>query len=93
MEDAACTILKFESSGKLLKSFGAGLLLFPHGIYVDRNGYVWITDGLGRGSKDHQVFKFSSDAGTSRAPAPLKASPRVTPSTSTAQRSAPSGCG
>ena len=29
-------ILKFDSSGKLLKSFGAGLMLFPHGIHVDR---------------------------------------------------------
>jgi DNA-binding beta-propeller fold protein YncE len=54
-------ILKFDPSGKLLKSFGAGLLLFPHGLYVDREGNVWVTDGLGRGSKGHQVFKFSPD--------------------------------
>jgi DNA-binding beta-propeller fold protein YncE len=54
-------ILKFDPSGKLLKSFGAGLLLFPHGLYVDREGNVWATDGLGRGSKGHQVFKFSPD--------------------------------
>ena len=54
-------ILKFDPSGKLLKSFGAGLLLFPHGLYVDREGNVWVTDGLGRGNKGHQVFKFSPD--------------------------------
>jgi len=54
-------ILKFDPSGKLLKSFGAGLLLFPHGLYVDREGNVWVTDGLGRGTKGHQVFKFSPD--------------------------------
>lgn len=54
-------ILKFDASGKLLKSFGAGLLLFPHGIHVDRDGNVWITDGLGRGNKGHQVFKFSPE--------------------------------
>ena len=54
-------ILKFDSSGKLLKSFGAGLLLFPHGLHVDRDGNVWVTDGLGRGTKGHQVFKFSPD--------------------------------
>jgi DNA-binding beta-propeller fold protein YncE len=54
-------ILKFDPSGKLLKSFGAGLLLFPHGIHVDRDGNVWVADGLGRGSKGHQVFKFSAD--------------------------------
>jgi DNA-binding beta-propeller fold protein YncE len=54
-------ILKFDSSGKLLKSFGAGLMLFPHGLHVDRAGNVWVTDGLGRGRKGHQVFKFSPD--------------------------------
>jgi len=42
---ADATILKFDSSGKLVKSFGAGLLVFPHGIYVDRDGNVWVTDG------------------------------------------------
>ena len=54
-------ILKFDPSGKLIKSFGAGLLLFPHGLHVDRAGNVWVTDALGRGGKGHQVFKFSPD--------------------------------
>jgi sugar lactone lactonase YvrE len=54
-------ILKFDASGKLLTSFGAGLLLFPHGLHVDREGNVWVTDGLGRGGMGHQVFKFSPD--------------------------------
>jgi streptogramin lyase len=39
------TVLKFDSSGKLAKSFGAGMLIFPHGIHVDRDGNVWVTDG------------------------------------------------
>ena len=38
-------VLKFDSSGKLVKSFGAGLLIFPHGIFVDRDGNLWVTDG------------------------------------------------
>jgi len=54
-------ILKFDSSGKLVRSFGAGLLLFPHGLHVDRDGNVWVTDGLGKDGKGHQVFKFSPD--------------------------------
>jgi streptogramin lyase len=37
-------ILEFDRSGKLVKSFGAGLLISPHGIYVDRDGNVWVTD-------------------------------------------------
>src|ERR1700740_1056793 len=39
------SILKFDASGTLVKSFGAGVLLFPHGIFVDRDGNVWVTDG------------------------------------------------
>jgi len=54
-------ILKFDTSGKLLKAFGEGLLLFPHGLHVDREGNVWVTDGLGKDGKGHQVFKFSPD--------------------------------
>jgi streptogramin lyase len=37
-------ILKFDAAGKLVKSFGAGLLVSPHGIFVDRDGNVWVTD-------------------------------------------------
>jgi sugar lactone lactonase YvrE len=39
------SVLKFDASGKLVKSFGAGLLVFPHGIHVDRDGNIWVTDG------------------------------------------------
>jgi DNA-binding beta-propeller fold protein YncE len=38
-------MLKFDASGKLVKSFGAGMLIFPHGIHVDRDGNIWVTDG------------------------------------------------
>jgi sugar lactone lactonase YvrE len=39
------TVLKFDESGKLVASFGAGMFAFPHGIHVDRDGNVWVTDG------------------------------------------------
>ena len=53
-------ILEFDPSGKLLTSFGAGMFVFPHGITVDREGNVWVTDGDGKDGKGHQVFEFSS---------------------------------
>jgi sugar lactone lactonase YvrE len=52
-------ILEFDSSGKLLTSFGADLFVFPHGITADRDGNIWVTDGDGKDGKGHQVFKFS----------------------------------
>ncbi len=63
-------ILEFEPSGKLLRNFGAGLFVLPHGIFVDKEGNVWVTDGVGgtgtsddvgKHGKGHQVFKFSPD--------------------------------
>jgi DNA-binding beta-propeller fold protein YncE len=52
-------ILEFDSSGKLLASFGAEMFVFPHGITADRDGNIWVTDGDGKDGKGHQVFKFS----------------------------------
>src|SRR5262245_63247165 len=37
-------ILEFNPSGKLLKSFGAGLFAYPHGFSVDGMGNLWVTD-------------------------------------------------
>jgi sugar lactone lactonase YvrE len=54
-------ILQFAPSGKLLKSFGAGLFVFPHGIFVDKAGNVWITDAQGKDGKGHQVFEFNPE--------------------------------
>src|SRR6184192_2362925 len=61
-------IMKFDESGKLVKSFGAGMFVRPHGIRIDREGNVWVTDGEGPDGKDpnkngkgHQVFKFSPE--------------------------------
>jgi sugar lactone lactonase YvrE len=54
-------ILEFDRAGKLVKSFAAGMFVFPHGFLVDREGNVWVTDAQGREGKGHQVFKFSPD--------------------------------
>lgn len=54
-------VLEFDEAGKLLKSFGAGLLLFPHAILVDTEGNVWVVDGQGGAGIGHQVIKFDSE--------------------------------
>jgi DNA-binding beta-propeller fold protein YncE len=38
-------VLQFDSAGKMVRAFGAGLMIFPHGIHVDRDGNIWMTDG------------------------------------------------
>lgn len=54
-------ILEFDPSGKLIRSFGAGLIVFPHGLYVDKHDHVWICDGQGENGKGQQVWEFSPE--------------------------------
>lgn len=57
-------IVKIDrTSGKILTMIGAGMFVFPHGLHVDRDGNVWVTDGQASkdGTKGHQVIKLSPD--------------------------------
>lgn len=55
-------IFKFDRhTGAVLANFGAGIMVVPHGLHVDREGNVWVADFAGNeaGTKGHQVHKFS----------------------------------
>ena len=52
-------ILEFDPAGKLVSSFGAGMFVFPHGIWIEKDSSLWITDGQGREGKGQQVFHFT----------------------------------
>jgi len=54
-------IFEFDETGKMLRNFGGGLMVMPHGISVDADGNVWVTDNQGRDGRGHQVFKFSRE--------------------------------
>jgi sugar lactone lactonase YvrE len=54
-------IFEFDRTGKVLHNFGGGLLVMPHGIGIDADGNVWVTDGQGKDGRGHQVFKFSPE--------------------------------
>jgi hypothetical protein len=63
-------VFKFDQEGNVVTSFGAGMFIRPHGVTVDSDGNVWVTDhqnvsgeqaqqfpaAVGKGQ---QVFKFS----------------------------------
>jgi DNA-binding beta-propeller fold protein YncE len=51
------------ATGKVLRSIGAGLFAFPHGLHVDRDGNIWVTDPAVSkdGKKGQQVIKLSPD--------------------------------
>ena len=54
-------IMEFDASGKLLKSFGEGLIVSPHGFHVDKDDNVWASDNGVKDGKGHQVIKFSPE--------------------------------
>src|SRR5229473_2383546 len=54
-------ILKLDPAGKLLTSFGTDMFVQPHGMTVDREGNLWVTDAQAKEGKGQQVFKFSPD--------------------------------
>jgi streptogramin lyase len=63
-------VLQFDRDGNLVKSFGAGLIDWPHGIHVDFDNNIWITDAAcpecskadrNQGNLGHQIIKFNSD--------------------------------
>ena len=54
-------VFQFDKDGNMLKRWGAGMFVWPHGIDVDDDGNVWVADARGEGNRGHQVIKFSSD--------------------------------
>ena len=61
-------IMQFDLDGNQLASFGSQMFVRPHGLHIDFEGNVWVTDGEGpdgedprRDGKGHQVFKFSPE--------------------------------
>ncbi len=63
---------KLDANGNILKSFGAGLFVFPHKIYVDRDSNVWVVDMRAMNAREklkypdarpagHAVVKFDPD--------------------------------
>ncbi len=64
-------IIRMDPAGKIVRTFGKGLINFPHGFFIDREGHVWVTDGAPAGDPrgeagfkkgmGHQVFKFSPE--------------------------------
>ena len=59
------SVLKFNSNGEVVESFGGGMFIWPHGIDVDSEGNVWVTDAVNQNNipagdnRGHIVVKFS----------------------------------
>jgi sugar lactone lactonase YvrE len=65
-------IVKLDPNGKVVKKFGAGLITWPHGMDVDKEGNVWVVDARSPNAREleqfpnakqngHTVIKFSPE--------------------------------
>jgi sugar lactone lactonase YvrE len=58
-------VLRYDLDGNLMTSFGAGMIVWPHGMFVDAEGNVWVADAVGFGDtppgRGHVVLKFSPE--------------------------------
>ena len=65
-------IVKLDPDGNVLTSFGAGLIIWPHGMDVDSEGNVWVVDARAANAREleenpwaagkgHTVLKFSPE--------------------------------
>jgi len=52
---------KYDQNGRVVASIGTGLFNRPHGLYVDRDDNVWVTDGFGKNKKGNTAVKLSPD--------------------------------
>jgi DNA-binding beta-propeller fold protein YncE len=59
--EGVAPIIRLDASGRPAASFGQDVFVWPHGLYVDGDGHVWVTDGRGEGGRGHQVIKFTPD--------------------------------
>jgi len=54
---------KLDSEGDIVKSFGAGLFVFPHKIYQDRDGNLWVVDMRAMNARERAKYPDARPAG------------------------------
>lgn len=61
------SVYRFAPDGTVATSFGGGMFIWPHGIEVDPDGNIWVTDAVAANRtpkgdmRGQQVVKFSPD--------------------------------
>jgi DNA-binding beta-propeller fold protein YncE len=54
-------VIELDAAGKVRKTWGQGMFVWPHGIRFDRDGFLWLTDGRAADGNGQLVYKFSAD--------------------------------
>jgi hypothetical protein len=55
-------VLKFDENGTLVRHWGAGQSVYPHGIFIDQADHVWLVEGVAKGKEiGNTVREYSQD--------------------------------
>jgi hypothetical protein len=56
-------VVEFDSKGNFVKAFGAGLILFPHDLWIDSHDHLWVADGHvdAAANKGNDVIEFDTN--------------------------------
>jgi len=62
-ESKIAPLNKYDADGHVVASLAAGMTVWPHGLHVDKDGNLWITDAQADKNKKigHTVLKLSPD--------------------------------
>jgi len=54
-------LTKYDANGNIVKTLGTKMFNFPHGLYVDQDNNIWVTDGRGKDGKGNTAIKLDQN--------------------------------
>jgi DNA-binding beta-propeller fold protein YncE len=54
-------VIELNADGKVLKTWGQGEYVWPHGMRFDRDGNLWLTDGRAENGNGQMIYKLTGD--------------------------------
>src|SRR4051812_10627361 len=54
-------LVEFTPSGATVRSWGDKMIVWGHGLRIDKDGFVWVTDGRAGNGIGQQVLKMTAD--------------------------------
>jgi sugar lactone lactonase YvrE len=54
-------LVELEPSGKIVRTWGDKMFVWPHGLRIDREGFIWVTDGRAADGRGQQIFKMTPE--------------------------------
>ena len=57
------TVMKLDTEGNVVTAFGAGMFIFPHKIYPDLDGNIWVVDQRDINEREKKLYPYADGKG------------------------------